>query len=532
MNKKEQVLSSNELNSQKNTLLSIFYHIINGMVCCVFFALLISNVFFNRSPMHSGIGTFLIVLGLFILLLITYKIITSLYRLLNKCGLSFYKMLLVAFILLIPVQFILVYSIYTPIGWDPGQIAFFVHAPAGVHSFYFSVFSSNLFIFFMFRFLNNIFTSIGMTDYWFNMSIINIIAINFAILFTCLITKELFGKKPVALVFIFSAILFGLFPYLVVPYSDTISMPVITALSFFSIKAFRSKTKKQRIVLSVICGLLFALGWLIKPHVIAVLASIFVVLFLYFIHKKSMKTFVSVISCLLIGALSSAILFISFNFFVNNQVIISFDTSIRDPLNFHIAVGLVDVEGGGYGGWNEEALNHVARDAPTHVKREAYCEFILDKLREHGFVGYIIFLTNKARWVTSEGTFFWGLEGSHFGEIDPNRNFFTNIFYPGGSLNLLWHHAANGFWMIVFFGMVAGMVLAWKKDVLPTGIDCRLFVRLMPFLLLLVILVTEGRSRYLIPFLPAFCIISAYGYERLFCLIQKLPCILKKADNN
>ena len=67
--------------------------------------------------------------------------------------------------------------------------------------------------------------------------------------------------------------------------------------------------------------------------------------------------------------------------------------------------------GGGrytYGAYNADDFFFTASLFNTEAMRAADREVILERLSNFGLIGYAHFLINKARWVTSDGTFYWG----------------------------------------------------------------------------------------------------------------------------
>jgi len=104
---------------------------------------------------------------------------------------------------------------------------------------------------------------------------------------------------------------------------------------------------------------------------------------------------------------------------------------------------------------------------------------------------------------------------------EPGGNPVREFLYPNGSLYPYYLYAANGLWVVVFFGLTIAMLMpcfaGFGKDKLKNNFD--LFLRLTVFFGIVVILFTEGRSRYLLSFLPVFCIVSVSGYSYLVKLI-------------
>jgi len=184
-----------------------------------------------------------------------------------------------------------------------------------------------------------------------------------------------------------------------------------------------------------------------------------------------------------------------------------------------------------FGAWNHEAagLNH----GTTEEKHENFVSFIRERLKEYGALHYGSFLFSKARWITSEGNFFWMSEAGGPAEFpNPEGNILREFMYPNGKWFSYYLLSANGLWIVIFFGLCMGMLMpcftGFGKNRLRRNFD--LFLCLAVFFSIFVILFTEGRSRYLISFLPIFCIVSVSGYAYLGQLVKNMLKRERKSD--
>jgi CDP-diglyceride synthetase len=107
---------------------------------------------------------------------------------------------------------------------------------------------------------------------------------------------------------------------------------------------------------------------------------------------------------------------------------------------------------------------------------------------------------------------------------DPDGNILREFLYPNGKWFEYYLLTANGLWIVIFFGLCIGMLMpcftGFHKDRLRRNFD--LFLCLVIFFSIFVILFTEGRSRYLLSFLPIFCIVSVNGYAYFGKLAKNL----------
>ena len=522
------VHKQNHKQNYKNNKAAYILTLAAGVIISAFiFSLFISLVFFNNASPLQGIVIdirFQLVVAFAAIVVIfgLYKGISALWNVRYLAKISFCIKLTIAFIFLFILQLQLVRSIYTWITWDVGiLIHYAIHSTreAPIEQLYFSIFPNNLMLFFVLHHIIRLFQLVGYQNYLLGLVVVNTILVNIAMLASILTVRKIYPSHNRAiLLFILLTFLIGLSPWLIVPYSDTFLMPIISLLILTGLLTIKAKTNAKRIIFASISGFLIALGWLIKPLVIVIPAAAIAALILYaFSVRRKIKIRNGIITSLAAGV----VIFITigaFNMYTERQNIIIIDETIRTPMSYTIATGLVEQSVSHtrslYGTWSFDVagLNH----GTTEEKNERFIQFIKGQLSEFGVLGYAEFLFNKARWITSEGHFFWLGEGEVTGVFsNPERNILTNFFYPTGRYYPFYLHGANGIWVVVFGGILIGMlascITASGKNRLTDNFE--LFMRLAVFFSIFVLLFTEGRSRYLISFLPIFCVVSAGGYS-------------------
>lgn len=520
----------------ENKIVYIITLFISIILLLVFFGLLISLAFFNNSTIIIDmIGQIIMAFLLAVIIFCLNKSFSIFNRLLNLVKASFAAKLLIAFTCLFVMQMYIAVNISTSPGfhWDVGAIVYFAidaaHSEIPLYSDYLSVFSNNTFLFFIIYHLILVFQFIGVTDYWLGLTVFNILCINISLLSSILIIKRAYPSSDTIIIFfIISSLLLGLSPWVIIPYSDTISAPLVSLLVLFCILTSQAKTTVSRIVFASLCGVLFAIGWLIKGTIIAVVAALLAVLLLSVVHSRNTVKFRHALSVIAAAVLCFALSLGLFELYTENQNIMERDRSIRAPMTYTIAMGLVELDSGrtrsSYGVWNWDV--HNLRYGTTEEQNERFIQFIRERLQYLGVGGYASFLVNKARWITSEGFFFWHMEGRIcLHEGDTARNFIRDLFCPSGRHFSFWRHAVNGLWIVVlsgcFFGILFPCFKGFRSSTKKKKFDADLFIRLCSFMIIIVILFTEGRSRYLISFLPIFCIVSARGYAYVIHSIKK-----------
>ena len=518
-------IKKRHLNLFKNhRLYYILFSTMMVPVSLFFLSLFVSLVFFNNSsPFPTGvismpgqvIMAFIFAFGAYVV----YSIMFKACILLKSGNISLTAFSALILCLLFPLQLYFVINISTSIGWDVGVMIWYASAAAPMYSVYLSISQNNLLLFFILRVFVGIFRLIGLSDFWLGLSVINIVFVNMSMLFSVITLQKInMPEKATVIFIILFALLLSFTPWLIVPYSDIYLMPIVSGFVLSIICAVKAESMRKKIILSIVCGILFAVGWLIKAFIIAVVAGFIVLTFLFIaLHKKQIS--IKSVYPIAVGTAISVLSLVCFNFFLHHQDIVRLNHDIRSPASYAIATGLVRNPAGQtrylYGAWTSRVAHLVDRSsATTEEQNEAYWQFILAELESHGVAGYAGFLFNKARWITSEGHFFWLREGGTADFSNHAQHFLRELVYTTGRLYSFWQHMANGIWIIIFLGLVIGIYhygLVYKDKLSDESLMFMLII-LTVFFSIFGMLFIEARSRYLISFLPLYCMVSAYGY--------------------
>jgi len=597
----------------------IIYKVGSVIVLAFFATMFVSAVFFNNSADYLAsvprrILQFAIAL---IVLFLLYRLMLVMRRFFIKAGFKFETVLFLSCAVLYLMQYYIALQISTQIGWDPGNIVNDTTASLaipypGFGSTYLSSFPNNIFLFYIVRTLAVIFREIRYEDLWLGLDLFNAFAMNLSIFIFCKTARALWGSKTAGIFFILSALLVGLSPAMIIPYSDTFGMPVVAAICWFALKANAAETTGKRVKYAVLFGVTLAVGWLLKPFVLAIVASLFIVfLIAVLVKRKSSKIFLKRMTA---GILAAAVAFTAAvagcKVFNEHQKFVVIDKSKSIPYSYTAAMGIVETyiindtgmhtRYGYFSGYVNELI--AVGESMTEEKNAVYVDYIKYALETHGFFGYIRFLFNKARWLTSEGFFAWGSNGagalktSPFRELrdmsvkqneelleslknatdeeieatikdrkekgedadresiekeiaeeiekientlyqyqinpflfsyDYDLNFFTSFFYPEGQYIEVYLDIISGIWAVALLGVAFGClfpILPWKRHT-RRGFNPELFLRLIPFMILFLLLFTEGNGRYVFGYVPVFCVVSANGWR---CFIEFAGKKLKK----
>jgi len=399
---------------------------------------------------------------------------------------------------------------------------------------YFSLHPNNLLLLFLFRFIRLALAPAGLEGSLIPVLIgVNILAVNAAAVLTFFAVKEIFGTHKAYVAWIFTLVLVAFTPRLIVPYSDTLSMPFAISFLYLYAKLVKCPSENRKIALALAMGVIAQVGFLIKPSSIIPLIAVCVIQVLMdarsfkfgtgrpqIFKEKSKKqrarnVFYSkyLLTYTLVGLVAAGALF---NLFTRTQSAIPFQDGIAVPAEHYIMMGMQVQESGGlysFGSYNAQDVAFTMGFGSTEAKRAAAREVISERLAGFGVGGYLEFLVNKARWITGDGTFYWGryFALGNFEYATPMQLQFRNIFFPRGENYAYYAHVAQGLWLFVLFWyFVAAFRRKDTSDVFVNICVCALIG------IILFILLTEGRSRYLFNHLPYFAIVSSMCFVSVF----------------
>ena len=429
-------------------------------------------------------------------------------------------------IIIVFAQLYIIFTATTSIGWDCGIVISGATAKdlneSSYYYSYFSTYPNNLFLLFTSRILGKIMANKYL---WGILNIISMICIDISLILTFHIIHKVKNLKTAYISFFLSVCTFGLFAWLIVPYSDTLSMPFTIGsyalyLKIKDTNKYDIKDKKnllKRIIYSIFMALCIFIGYLLKPTVVIVLIGIILCTIIFNLDNIKTKISVKKITYRILPLL---IIFITllggtkaWNSYIYKQQIIPINKDLAMPMSHFFMLGLNYTEGR-YGAWNADDLNLSLSYNTKKEKIEANKKVIKERLKNYGPLGYVNFLLNKARWITSEGNFYWGGEGNFaIFNIDDSSSIVRNIIYTNGKYYLIYQYIIQGIWITLLL-LIALSSLSYVIN--DKQIDYYNFsFSIIIFGIILFILLFEGRSRYLILYLPFFTMYASSGLNLL-----------------
>lgn len=328
-----------------------------------------------------------------------------------------------------------------------------------------------------------------------------------------LLTICLVSKKHLLPAIYLHGIWLLVFPWIIVPYTDTWVLPFVSAsLFFYAMLSKKELNWKYKLLGSVGLGMVAILGYFIKPTALIPMIAILLIEIISFFSKKwqSKGRLIFLTITLLTAGLTYSVCIQQ----LEKQAYISIDESRKIPMIHFMNIGLT--EDGGYSSEDAQAMAGL----PTKQAKIAYSkEKIQERLKEKGFFGYLDFIFQKHRNNTADGTFAWLKEGSFIknGEVPDGEGYTRRLqeqYYLYGDRIADYRFMAQVWWGVFLFIIVLG----WKQQ---GKFEQMLRLSLIGGFIFL-LLFEGGRSRYLIQFLPMFLLLASLSIDYSTNLIKRI----------
>lgn len=497
----------------KNALFSkyifkIFYIIF--FIC--FSSIFISSIFRDGSVYYKLNPFIFISIAIVILLLwyYIYKLIDKYFeKISNKQKLLLY---IITFSIIIGLIIYLGIILEIPLGWDYDIVYSQARSYAltkdrlklAVYPEYFQYFPNNISIFLTEVVLFKIAKLFGITDFLTVMLTFNGLIIFLTILFIFLYCYRKLGCKKAYFSLIVCLFFIPLYAYLPIFYSDTFSLLfgvlLLYVYSFFDLKKINTK---HNILLFILFSILLLIGIKYKMTVIFVFGGIIMDFFYRFKLKKT--AIFTVVICVIFGSLN-----LVYNFMIKDHFKINSFGNI--PITHWIMMGIEDPtkdnsNRNSYGGYNyddyqiTESYKTGKGSIPRHISE------IKKRLKAYGFFGYIDYLDKKAVNIWGDGSYFSAIKLN----IDnKNKSNIVQRLLSGEDDYRIIIYIEQGVQLAFMFILIFSSLYCYIKSD-----EKGLLLHVPIFLIMLFLLVWEGRSRYLYNYIPLFILIVVIYIDKL-----------------
>jgi integral membrane protein (TIGR03766 family) len=390
-----------------------------------------------------------------------------------------------------------------------------------INSLYFSRYPNNLFLFYIYKFFT--WPISGFYKYLI-LNLVNALAVDLAFILFYRVMKSFLDNLVATFGFYFFLLVLGLSPYILMPYSDTFSLPFSVLMMSFGLRILQERrVSTGDWILFLFSGVI---AFLLKPSTIIPVIALILVYALFIKEKGHLKT-IGILFALLVGMFG---IVKSSMFVLENYGPVHIQQGRSIPMTHFVMMGLNKGEqpGSYLGGWNladfENTVSNESTDAMSNYNKKV----IVDRLKNFGVLGYAKFLLEKERATTQDGDFTANPELMIAkSEINPTSKtkvsgWIADHLYPRGVSFNTYRIYAQILFVLLSLGVLFAAVFTRATDVAVT------FFKLSVLGGILFLLIFEGgRGRYLIQFMPYFVILSSIGWEKFFSVARRLS-----ADRN
>ena len=422
---------------------------------------------------------------------------------------SYKKIVVVSFVLLLILQIFICYGGYFIVGWDTRNVIF---PEKQINSDYMSMYTNQLFLAGIFRRIYNLCLWLGINefnDYYLVLVILSAFSCAICVLLSGFIAKKIKGNMCGISTYFLSYIFIGLNPYIMVPYSDTFAMLATTIVLYIYVCC------KNKWIKTLFIPLISVIGYSIKPTAIFVFISILIIESVFFIKNfKFDRKLFKILPVLAILAISI------FSGFTIKNAVCNYGVEINENKSFsatHFLMMGVNIVT--RGAWDDKDVKYSRSFNTQEEREEANIEKWKERVINLGPLGLMWIFLNKTATNFSDGSFAWEYEkpwmisnvGNNmivkfiYGIDSPhNINLANNLFsYPYQSI---WFAILIGCWLL-------------KLDKSLSKSKSCLFITILAISAFLTIF--EPDPRYLLLYLPFFCITSILGWYTASKIINK-----------
>ena len=230
-------------------------------------------------------------------------------------------------------------------------------------------------------------------------------------------------------------------------YSDTLSLPFLSLSVLLYLKA-REHTGKNKIILSILCGISLWVGYFLRGGIVIVLVA--VVLFSAFLDKKD---FIKTGLCV---AISFAVTMSGWNIYVNNCDWIDYSNKARDdfPLTMWLMYGAHNE-----GNYSDEDVTLLKSYPDFESRKTVAKEKLKEYYSQYNLKSYLEFLNLKYGITYGNGLF----DTEHYLNNQRHGNFTHYFLLEGMPFTSLFRYAANGLHFFTLIMSVASGFINWRK---------------------------------------------------------------------
>lgn len=374
-----------------------------------------------------------------------------------------------------------------------------------IHEDYFSYWPQNQSLLFFTSIIFGILKKFGLYEYrHLILVIVNCIILLFSILLTDIVLMKLKMEDKFR---IFSLLLISSFlillPWKVVFYNDIISMLLVLILINLFMNYFNNFDNKYLIFSFFLIPIFVKM----KAHIGIVAIAILIILFIYYREKFDLKKILLIVIAFILGAIINAkmIDIIPMNF--DKEKNFSITHYFMMGLNSN-SMGIYDIE--------DNKMSMLVSGKEERVKMNLSVAY--DRVKKLGVPGLLDLYVKKNFSNYNDGMFSWEFDTNvHAENINVNDNWIQklskNIYYPKGVYYFYFESIIQSIWLSIL--LFNGLSFNKNNDIENKENISQLLMKLTIVGISLFLILFECRARYLIQFIPLFCIISIISFRNI-----------------
>lgn len=439
-------------------------------------------------------------------------------------------MVLIGTITLIVLQLFIIAGARFIAGWD---VWFITNIGDTTQMEYFSRYPNQLFLYGVFTGIAHFLQVLGISNYYLGLICLSSLSVAACVPMTAYIAKRMAGHAVGYGVFVLSAVMCGLSPWIMVPYSDTFGM-FFTVFILWCYVCLDKQVQNQdeqtsalagvhvdvRVNVRACCrwflmGLAAVIGYAIKPTVIFIFVAIVVIELIQGLASLSScssqasqgsrdlrKTATAIVACAFGIVLAFALTSI-----VKNSTYDVNENAAFSATHF-LMMGANPVSGGVWSVSDVELSD--AANTPEERSRANLAEF-KNRVMAMDLPQANMFLLKKLLTNFADGTFAWEIEGDFYTQIIGTNEAVLNFYGISSDASLdnnTFAPLSQVLWLFVLVGCI--LIVLGRRPLKAETVIAFTLLMLSAFLMLF-----EARARYLFLYLPFFIILGTMGWNRL-----------------
>lgn len=450
-----------------------------------------------------------------------------------KCDKTFKRVVLIGTIILIVLQLFIIAGARFIAGWD---VWFITNIGDTTQMEYFSRYPNQLFLYGAFTGIAHFLQAFGISNYYLGLICLSSLSVAACVPMTAYIAKRMAGYAVGYGAFVLSAVMCGLSPWIMVPYSDTFGM-FFTVFILWCYVCLDKQVQNQdeqtsalagvhvdaRIDARTCCrwflmGLAVVIGYAIKPTVIFVFVAIVVIELIQWFASFAphgsrgsqsskdpydlRKTATAIVACAF-----GIVLAFALTSLVKNSTYDVDDNAAFSVTHF-LMMGANPVSGGVWSVSDVEFSD--AANTPEERSKANLVEF-KNRVMAMDLPQANMFLLKKLLTNFADGTFAWEIEGDFYTQIIGTNEAVLNFYGISSDASLdnnTFAPLSQVLWLFVLAGCI--LIVLGRRPLKAETVIAFTLLMLSAFLMLF-----EARARYLFLYLPFFIILGTMGWNRL-----------------